>query len=57
MKDTIWVCKGGKEIEIKDLTEEHAKNILRKLLREESNPTQRLCREDNPLYYDEYWKD
>ena len=33
MKDEIWTTKDGKEIEVKDLTESHAKNIIRYLIR------------------------
>ena len=56
MKDIIWVCKDGREIEIKDMTEEHVKNVLRKLLMEKSNSMDKQCEEDNPIYHDEYWK-
>lgn len=55
MKDLVWRCRDGKEIEVKDMTEQHVKAVLRKLLRELQMPN--WCREDNPIYYDEYWKD
>lgn len=33
-RDEVWITADGKEIPIGDLTEPHAKNILRMLLRE-----------------------
>ena len=35
MKDEIWVDRYGKSMKVSDMTEEHAKNALRKLLREQ----------------------
>ena len=37
MKDLIWHTKDGKEIPVNELTEEHAKNIVRMILREKQN--------------------
>lgn len=41
----IWVTKDGSKIFVKDLTEEHAKNILRMIIRKKTERVQ---------YYDDY---
>ena len=33
MKDEIWVTKNGQKVAVSDMTEKHAKNALRMLIR------------------------
>ena len=32
ISDEIWVMKDGTEIQVRDMTEDHAKNVLRMLI-------------------------
>jgi len=39
MRDETWVDRYGKGVSVSDMSEEYAKNILRKLLREKRQQT------------------
>lgn len=61
IKEEYWLCNDGIVKPISELSEEHVKNILRKLIREDriiksSNNSQRLLEEarDNISYYGDY---
>jgi hypothetical protein len=65
MKEKYWLCNDGKVKPISELSEEHVKNILRKLIREDRiiktyNNNQKLLEEarDSISYYGDYlsWK-
>jgi hypothetical protein len=34
MNDEIWITKDGRKIKVADMTEKHAKNVLRMILRQ-----------------------
>lgn len=68
IKEEYWLCNDGIARPISDLTEEHVKNILRKLIRDKriikhpvANANKRMMEEarDNISYYGDYlsWKD
>ena len=49
--DEIWTMEDGTEIQVRDMTESHAKNILRMILRKSRE------RESYVLYDDDDWGD
>ena len=49
-KDEVWRTKDGKEIEVKNMSEEHVRNALRSILRH-----QRIARRSSQfIHFEEY---
>lgn len=47
MEDEVWIAKDGRKIPVSELTEEHAKNIIRMLIRKAKSETEFI---ENWLY-------
>lgn len=53
-KDEVWRTKDGKEIEVKNMSEDHVRNALRSILRHQRIARRSHHNQDSLIHFEEY---